>query len=190
MSAAVRQLITAVKAVVVLTLVLGVFYPVAMLGVGRVVAADQAAGSLVRADGQVVGSSSIAQSFPGDEWFQPRPSAGDYDALASGGTNAGPNDGELAATVEQRRTEIARRDGVEPAAVPPDAVTSSGSGLDPDISPAYALQQVDRVAAARRLGVDQVRALVAQHTRGRTLGFLGEPRVNVVELNLALRQAD
>jgi K+-transporting ATPase ATPase C chain len=186
MPAAARQLITAVKAVVVLTVILGIAYPLVVLGIGRIAAPAQAGGSLVDEGGRVVASSLIGQGSPGRAWFQPRPSAGDYDAMASGGTNAGPSDGELAATIEQRRADIAARDGVDPSTVPPDAVTSSASGLDPFISPAYARLQVQRVAAARGLPVAAVDALVTAHLQGRTLGFLGQPRVNVVELNLAL----
>jgi K+-transporting ATPase ATPase C chain len=188
MSATVRQLLTAVRAVLVLTVLLGVVYPLVVLGIGRLALTQQAQGSLVVEDGQVVGSALIAQRFDGDQWFQPRPSAGDYDGLASGGTNAGPNDGELAATIEQRRAAIAQRDGVAAEAVPVDALTSSGSGLDPFISPAHAEQQVNRVAAVRNLAPDEVRALVREHTQGRSLGFLGQPRVNVVELNLDLQK--
>ncbi len=187
MPESVRQLLTALKTVVVLTVVLGVLYPLLVLGVGRLGLAHQADGSSITVDGRVAGSSLIGQRFDGDQWFQPRPSAGDYDAQASGGSNAGPNDPELLATVAERRAVIARRDGVPPAAVPADAVTASGSGLDPHVSPAYAELQVERVARVRGLPVDRVRQLVQQHTTGRTLGFLGEPRVNVVELNLALQ---
>ncbi len=188
MSATVRQLLTAVRAVLVLTVLLGVLYPLVVLGIGRLGLTQQAQGSLLVHDGQVVGSSLIAQRFDGDQWFQPRPSAGDYDGLASGGTNAGPNDGELAATIEQRRAEIAQRDGVAAQAVPVDALTSSGSGLDPFISPVYAEQQASRVATAQDLAPDMVRSMVREHTQGRSLGFLGQPRVNVVELNLDLQR--
>lgn len=188
MPQALRQLLTAARAVVVLTVLLGIGYPLLLLGVGRLGLEHQAYGSLLVENGQVVGSSLIGQPFDGVEWFQPRPSAGDYDALASGGTNAGPNDRELAATVHQRRIMIAERDRVAPDMVPADAITSSGSGLDPYISPAYARIQVDRVAAARRLPADRVRQLVEQHAVGRAVGFLGQPRVNVVELNLALQR--
>ena len=187
MPESVRQLVTAVKCVLVLTVVLGIGYPLLVLGVGQLGLQRQAAGSLITADGRVVASRLIGQDFAGDEWFQPRPSAGDYDGLASGGSNAGPNDAELVAAVEHRRAEIAGRDGVRPAEVPPDAVTASGSGLDPFISPAYARVQVDRVARVRGLPSERVRALVEQHLTPRTLGFLGQPRVNVVELNLDLQ---
>lgn len=187
MPESVRQLLTGLKTVLVLTVILGVLYPLLVLGIGRLGLAHQADGSLITADGRVVGSSLIGQTFEGDQWFQPRPSTSDYDAQASGGSNAGPNDPELVTAVAERRATIARRDGVPAAAVPADAVTASASGLDPAISPAYAEIQVDRVARVRGLPAERVRELVQQHTKGRTLGFLGEPRVNVVELNLALQ---
>ena len=172
-------------------MLLGIGYPLVVWGVGRIAFADQTQGSLVVRDGQVVGSSLIGQSFApegGDAtpWFQSPPSAGDYDALASAATNAGPNSEDLAAAVEERRSEVAGREGVDPGSVPGDALHASASGLDAEISPAYAALQVDRVARSRGLPPDQVRDLVAEHTRGRTLGFLGQPRVNVVTLNLAL----
>jgi K+-transporting ATPase ATPase C chain len=187
MPESVRQLITALKCVLVLTVVLGVGYPLLVVGVGQLGLQRQAEGSLITADGRVVASRLIGQGFEGDQWFRPRSSAGDYDGLASGGSNAGPNDPELVATVEQRRAEIAERDGVSPAEVPADAVTASASGLDPFISPAYARLQVDRVARTRDLPAASVRELVERHVTPRTLGFLGQPRVNVVELNLELQ---
>ena len=188
MPESIRQLVTALKCLLLLTVVLGIGYPLLVLGVGHLGLQVQAQGSLVTAvDGRVVASRLIGQSVEGDQWFQPRPSAGDYDGLASGGSNAGPDDAELVATVDQRRAEVAKRDGVPAAAVPADAVTASGSGLDPFISPAYALLQVDRVARSRDLPADRVRALVERHVTPRTLGFLGQPRVNVVELNLDLQ---
>ena len=183
----IRQLGTAVRSLLVLTVLLGVGYPLLVLGVAQLGLQHQAAGSLIADRGQVVGSALIGQPFGGDQWFQPRPSATGYDPLASGGTNAGPDNAALTAAIAQRRSQIAVRDGVSPDAVPPDAVTASGSGLDPYISPAYALLQVDRVARVRGLPVERVRRLVDEQIVGRSLGFLGEPRVNVVELNLALR---
>ncbi|GAA3624110.1 K(+)-transporting ATPase subunit C [Microlunatus ginsengisoli] len=128
----------------------------------------------------------IGQELDGDQWFQPRPSAVEDNAQASGGSNLGPSNPDLTAAVDRRRAEVAEREQAAPSAVPADAVTASGSGLDPYISPEYAELQVARVARARELDPDRVRRLVAEHTRGRMLGFLGEPRVNVVELNLAL----
>jgi potassium-transporting ATPase KdpC subunit len=182
----------ALRLMVLSTVVLGIAYPLAVWGVSQAAFHDDANGSLVRdADGQVVGSSRIGQSFAGktaDRWFQSRPSAaGDgYDANASSGSNLGPTNPDLLKAIDQRRERVAEADGVDPADVPIDAVTASSSGLDPDISPEYALQQVSRVAEARGLSTSAVRTLVEQHTEGRQLGFLGEPRVNVLELNLAL----
>ena len=186
-----RQLLAGLRALVIFTVLLGIAYPLVVWGVGRVAFSNQAQGSLVVRDGQVVGSSLVGQSFApegGDatQWFQSRPSAADYDALASAGSNAGPNSEDLAAAVEERRAEVAEREGADPGSVPRDALNASASGLDPEISPAYAALQVDRVAQARGVAPDRVRDLVAEHTKGRTLGFLGQPRVNVVTLNLAL----
>lgn len=192
--ASLRTSAVAVRAMIVLTLVLGVGYTLLISLIGLALPA-QANGSLLRdAEGRVVGSSLIGQSFTdadGDalpQYFQSRPSAaGDgYDAAASSGSNLGPNNADLVAAVEERRATIADREGADVADVPADAVTASASGLDPHISPAYADLQVARVAAARGLSEAVVRDLVAEHTTGRDLGFLGEPRVNVVELNLAL----
>jgi len=186
MSDTLRQLLTGFRALVVLTVLLGIAYPVAVWGIGQAAFSDQADGSLIVRDQHVVGSTLIGQTFDGDTWFASRPSAADYDALASAGSNAGPSDPDLIAGIQRSRAEIAQRDGVPAADVPPDAVTASASGLDPYISPAYAEIQVDRVARARGLSRERVTALVAAHTDGRILGFLGEPRVNVLELNLAL----
>ena len=181
-----RQLLTGLRALVLFTVLLGIAYPVVVWGIGQTAFSSQANGSLIVRNGTVVGSSSLLQTFEGDDWFVSRASAGDYDAQASGGSNLGPSDSDLVAGIEKSRADIARRDGVSPAAVPPDAVTASASGLDPNISPAYAAIQVDRVARARGLPSQRVDDLVTAHTSGRVLGFLGEPRVNVLELNLAL----
>lgn len=181
-----RQLSTALRALLVLTLLLGVVYPLLVTGIGALAFPDRSRGSLIVRDGTVVGSRLLGQSFEGDQWFLPRPSAGEYDGLASGGSNLGPNEPDLVTSIDELRADVAAREEVDPAQVPPDAVTASASGLDPDISPAYAELQVARVAAARGRPEAEVRALVAEHTAGRTLGFLGQPRVNVVELNVAL----
>lgn len=186
MSQFVRQLLTALRALVILTVLLGIAYPAFIWGVGQIAFPRQADGSLVVRNGTVVGSRSIGQTFKGKDWFISRPSAGDYDALASAGTNLGPSDGDLVAEIKKRRKGIAQRDDVPEADVPPDAVTASASGLDPFISPAYAAIQERRVAQARGLSPAQVHGLVAAQTQGRILGFLGQPRVNVLELNLAL----
>ncbi|PPF18664.1 MULTISPECIES: K(+)-transporting ATPase subunit C [unclassified Rathayibacter] len=182
----------ALRAMIVLTVLLGAAYPLAVLGIGQLALPAQANGSLLRQDGAVIGSSLIGQSFtdadgaPLPEWFQSRPSAAGYDAAASTGSNLGPENADLVASVEERRAAIAAFEGVDPAAVPADALTASASGLDPAISPAYAQLQAPRVAAARGLDVSAVRALVEEHTAGRELGYLGEPTVDVLELNAAL----
>nr|WP_246232389.1 potassium-transporting ATPase subunit KdpC [Nakamurella aerolata] len=185
-----RQLLIAVRFLLAMTLLLGVLYPAAIFGIGRLLP-GRADGSLVAdAGGRIVGSSLIGQSFDGPEWFTPRPSAaGDgYDAMASGGSNLGASNDELAAEITRRRADIARVNGVRPEQVPADAVTASGSGLDPDISPAYARLQAPRVAQARGLEVEAVRQLVTEQVTGRPLGILGSERVNVLQLNLALQR--
>lgn len=188
-----RSLGVAVRLTLLSTVVLGIAYPLAVWGVGQAAFPAQANGSVVRSsDGTEVGSSLIGQSFAGhdaDRWFQSRPSAAGekgYDPGASSGSNLGPSNPDLLQAVQERRAAVAKADGVAPADVPADAVTASGSGLDPDISPEYARQQVARVASARGLSGSAVRTLVEQHTESRQLGFLGEPVVNVLELNLAL----
>ncbi len=192
---ALRTTAVAVRAMLVFTLVLGVAYTLLITAIGQLALPAAANGSLIRdADGETVGSSLIGQSFTDADgaalprYFQSRPSAaGDgYDGAASSGSNLGPNNDDLVAAIAERRTAVAELEGVDAAAVPVDAVTASGSGLDPHISPEYADLQVARVAAERGLSDDEVRALVAEHTTARDLGYLGEPRVNVVELNAAL----
>jgi K+-transporting ATPase ATPase C chain len=184
-----RQSLAGLRILLALTVVFGLAYPLLMTGFGQVAFHSQANGSIVRLNGKDVGSSLIGQDFKGEQWFHSRPSASDYDALASGGSNLGPNSPVLLKAVERARAAVAAEDGVAPSAVPPDAVTSSGSGLDPDISPAYADIQVARVARARGMSVADVQRLVDEHTQGRILGFLGEPRVDVLELNLALARS-
>jgi potassium-transporting ATPase KdpC subunit len=198
----VRQHIAALRALLVLTVLCGIIYPVVMWGVAQVAFKNQADGSLVSYNGKVVGSSLLCQEFvnskgdPLPQWFQPRPSAAtsgaanDYgcDPGYSGAANLGPNNPKLTQSVKQLQQQIAAFDHVKISQIPPDAVTSSGSGLDPDISPQNADIQVDRVAAARHLPVSEVQALVNKYTQGRTLGFLGEPRVDVLTLNIALAQ--
>lgn len=190
-----RTVWTAVRVVVVLTILLGVVYPLAVTGIGQTLFHEQANGSIVRDDdGNPRGSALVGQAFsdedgnPLPEYFQPRPSAagGGYDATASSGSNLGPESEELIAAIEARKAQVAELNGVQESDVPADAVTASGSGLDPHISPEYARIQVERVAETRGLPVEAVRALVDEHTEGRDLGYIGEPRVNVVELNLAL----
>jgi K+-transporting ATPase ATPase C chain len=184
-----RQLLPALAAFCFLTLLTGVAYPLAVTGIAQVVFPHRADGSLVERNGIVVGSRLVGQRFTGRRWFHPRPSAaGDgYDAMASSASNLGPTNATLLADVRRRAAAYRRENGLPAgAAVPQDAVTSSGSGLDPQISVANARAQAARGARARDLPLPDVLALVAKHTDGRSLGFLGEPGVNVLELNLAL----
>ncbi len=186
-----RRGIAALRVLIVLTLGIGLAYPLLFTGASQLLAGGRADGSYVEnADGEVVGSSLIGQSFDGPEWFHSRPSAaGDgYDALSSSASNLAADNPDLIALVEERQAQIAEEEGVDIADIPADAVLASGSGLDPHISPAYAQLQIDRVAAERDLDEAVVADLVADHTEGRQLGFLGEPRVNVLLLNLALEQ--
>ncbi|MFC6341763.1 K(+)-transporting ATPase subunit C [Nocardioides hankookensis] len=190
-----RHSLAGLRVLVAATLLLGVAYPFAVYGVAAVAAPWQSHGSLVTATGahttdpdDAVGSTLLGQTADDDRLFYNRPSAAGegYDPLNSYGSNLGPESPELVAAIQERQADIAERAGVDTADVPPDAVTASGSGLDPDISEAYAALQVPRVAEATGLTEDAVRRLVAEHTSGRTWGVLGEPRVNVLELNIAV----
>lgn len=183
-----RQSLAALRILIVFTLILGVGYPLAVWVAGRAVA-ERADGQPIVYGGRIVGSGLLGQDFTGDQWFHSRPSASDYDTLASGPSNLGPGNPELLVAIAERRAAIARTEGVPPAQVPPDALTGSGSGLDPQISPAYARLQAARVARANGLSITTVRRLVIDHTQGRILGFAGEPGVNVLELNLAIARA-
>ena len=169
-----------------LTVVTGVAYPLAVTLVGQVAFSAKANGSLVERDGEVVGSQLIGQPFSQTQYFWSRPSAAGYNGGGSTGSNLGPTNPAQFAAVEQRVADLGTSHGDGAAGVPIDLVTASGSGLDPHISPAAAEYQAARVAAARGLSADQVRRLVAEHTEGRTFGLLGEPRVNVLLLNMAL----
>ncbi len=186
-----RQTRNAVLMLVVLTVLLGLIYPIVMTGIAQLLFPYQANGSLVKdGSGKVIGSALIGQNFADPKYFHPRPSAAGqngYDATASGGSNLGPTNQKLIDAVKDRATTYREENGLAAdAQVPADAVTASASGLDPDISPANAHIQVARVAKARGLSDAQVKALVDEHTQGRTLWIFGEPRVNVLELNLAL----
>lgn len=181
------QLRPALAMILAMTALFGVAYPLVMTGVAQVAFPSQADGSLIRAaDGTIIGSSLVAQDFTEPRYFHPRPSGAGagFDAANSSGRNLGPTSARLIADIEARIVALAPEAAGRP--IPIDLVTASGSGLDPHISPAAAELQVPRVAAARRLDPAVVRALVARHTEGRTLGLLGEPRVNVLLLNLGL----
>ncbi|MEV5313257.1 MULTISPECIES: potassium-transporting ATPase subunit C [unclassified Streptomyces] len=208
-----RLLGAGLRALLVLTLVTGVLYPLAVTGIAQGLFHDKANGSEIRSGGKVVGSSLIGQSYnlplkAGQEtpesdlkWFQGRPQNGlgtnsvntRYKLILSGATNRSGDNEELIQWVKDAKAAVVKDNStdtyqVKPSQVPADAVTSSGSGLDPDISPQYADIQVHRVAEKNGLPTDQVRKLVDEHTEGRTLGFMGEPRVNVLELNIALKE--
>jgi potassium-transporting ATPase KdpC subunit len=183
-----RQSVAGLRLLLVMTVLLGVGYPTAVWAAAQAFG-DRAVGSPVRLDGAVVGSRLIGQQFEGDEWFLPRPSAGGYDTLASAPSNLGPLNTDLIASIEERKAEVAAREDVQLSEVPADAVTASASGLDPHISPAYAALQAPRVAKANGLPLAEVERLVEGSTTGRGLGFLGEPGVNVLELNLAVATA-
>ena len=182
-----KDLRVAVLFTLATTLLLGVVYPLAVTGISQLAFPDQANGSLLKEGEQVIGSRLLAQPFTGPQYFHSRPSAAGpdgYDPLSSGPSNLGPTSKKL---VERVRADVASAQTDVPGrSVPIDLVTASGSGLDPHITPLSALYQADRVAAARGLTVDEVRRLIASHTEGRQFGFLGEPRVNVLELNLDL----
>jgi K+-transporting ATPase ATPase C chain len=194
------QLLAGLRALLVLTLLCGLAYPLAVTGIAQLAFHDKADGSLVRRDGEVVGSSLIGQTFTGDEYFQGRPSAAgaaaagaegadpdDLTQVASGASNLGPTNPELLDTVAERVDAYRELNGLDARTpVPVDAVTASGSGLDPQISVANARLQARRVAEARGMDVDDVLALVDKHTAARSLGFLGEDGVNVLALNLDL----
>lgn len=181
-----RNLLTAVLMTIATTILLGIIYPLAVTAIAQVLFPDQANGELIRRNGVVVGSRILGQSFSSPGYFHSRPSAaGDgYDADSSGASNLGPTNSKLMARVKDDAAAAEREN--PNALVPVDLVTASGSGLDPDISPAAAEFQIPRVARARGMSPQAVRQLVRRHMQGRTFGFLGEPRVNVLELNLAL----
>ena len=184
-----KQLYPAIAITIVLTALLGIIYPLVVTGLAQVIFPQQAGGSLIERDGKVIGSRLIGQPFSGPGYFHSRPSAAGsgYDAAASGGTNLGPTSQKLLET-NVKTAAAALKEENPNAPIPVDLVTASASGLDPHITPAAAEFQLPRVAKERGMKVGEVRRLVREHTEGRQFGFLGEPRVNVLELNLALDQ--
>lgn len=201
-----RLLMAGLRALLVLTVVCGVIYPLVVTGIAQAAFHSKANGSEIKVDGKSVGSELLGQSFsldkkdkdgnplPDPQYFQPRPSAAgpntenmQYKLLVSGASNLAADSKVLLTSIQQRRADIAAFNGVAPKDVPTDAVTASGSGVDPDISPEYARLQAERVAKTNHLPAAEVRKLVEDHVDGRQLGFMGEPRVNVLKLNVALR---
>jgi K+-transporting ATPase ATPase C chain len=188
-----KDLIRSAIVIVAATVMLGLVYPAVMVAVGQITFPNQANGSLIQRNGHTVGSKLAAQSFDGPRYFHERPSAVSYNADGTSFSNLGPNSKVLAALVKKRIAKILALEGpynpgLTAKDIPVDAVTASGSGIDPDISKAYAQLQARRIAAVRHLSLATVRRLIAAHVDGRFLGFLGEPGVNVLELNLALNQ--
>ncbi|WP_215450464.1 potassium-transporting ATPase subunit KdpC [Streptomyces sp. ATCC 21386] len=190
-----RMAWAALRMLLVLTVVTGIAYPLLVTGIGQALFNDKANGSMVKVDGKEVGSRLIGQSWnikgtdkPDPKWFQGRPSNSGYDPLTTGSSQLGASDPTLVKNVKAAKKHVAEFNGVPESEVPKDAVTGSASAIDPDISPDYADIQVKRVAENNGLTAAQVQELVDDHTTGRTLGFMGEPRVNVLELNIALKE--
>jgi K+-transporting ATPase ATPase C chain len=177
---------TSILFTLVTTVIFGIAYPLLVTGIAQLLFPHKANGSLILKNGQVIGSELLAQSFTSDEYFHPRPSAAGngYDPTSSGGSNLAQSNAKLVQRIQGDIDKLSKENSGKP--VPIDLVTMSGSGLDPDITPDAAYFQAPRVAKARRMSEDRVRQLIAQHTQGRQYGFLGEPRVNVLELNLDL----
>ena len=184
-----KELRPAILITFVLTIITGILYPLAVTGIAQTIFHKQANGSLIERDGKVIGSEIIGQNFAKPEYFHPRPSQNSYDAANSGGSNLGPTNPALADRLK-KDAETFRKDNPDyTGPIPADAITASGSGLDPEISPANALAQAARVAKTRGASTDAVQSLVAVNTQQRDLGVLGEPRVNVLKLNMALDQS-
>lgn len=189
MNAYARQLLTSLRFLLVATLLLGLAYPALVFGLGQLVAPAQANGSIISSNGQPAGSSLLAQPVTGSKFFYPRPSAVGWDPATWSASNLGPNQPALVAAMARNRAEVALRENVAPADVPIDAVTASGSGLDPDISTAYAAIQAPRVAKANGLSEAAVTALIGQNTSSGINAFLGQPSINTTTLNAALLRA-
>jgi K+-transporting ATPase ATPase C chain len=186
------ELKPAILITIVMTVLTGILYPLVMTGAAQVIFPHQANGSIATANGKVIGSTLIGQNFTKPEYFHPRPSAAGekgYDPTSSGASNLGPTNPALADRVKKDAPAFRKDNPDYSGPIPADAITTSASGLDPDISPANATAQAARVAKARNVSTDRITQLVASNTKGRQFGFLGEPRVNVLELNMALDQS-
>jgi K+-transporting ATPase ATPase C chain len=184
-----KQLLPGLRITIVLTILTGLIYPGLVTGLCQALFPKQADGSLIQKDGRVIGSTLIGQNFTRPEYFQPRPSAAGkdgYDATASGGSNLGPTSKQLADRVKTSIDDFRKQNPDFTGPIPADLLTTSASGLDPDLSPAAAAAQIPRISAARRASDQDIQKLLDQFTQPRDLGFLGEPRVNVLQLNLAL----
>jgi K+-transporting ATPase ATPase C chain len=183
-----KELKPAILITFVLTIITGILYPLAVTGIAQTIFHKQANGSLIERDGKIIGSEIIGQNFTKPEYFHPRPSQNSYDAANSGGSNLGPANPALADRLKKDGDTFHKDNPDYTGPIPADAITASGSGLDPEISPANAIAQAARVAKARGVATDAVENLVAANTQQRDLGVLGEPRVNVLKLNMALDQ--
>lgn len=184
-----KELRPAILITFVLTILTGLAYPLAMTGIAQAIFHKQADGSLIEQNGKVVGSELIGQNFTKPEYFHPRPSQNNYDAANSGGSNLGPTNPALADRLKKDAAQFRKDNPSYTGPIPADAITSSGSGLDPDISPANAMAQAARVAATRGASANAIQNLIAANTENRQYGVFGEPRVNVLKLNMALDQA-
>jgi K+-transporting ATPase ATPase C chain len=184
-----KELKPAILITIVLTILTGILYPLAVTGIAQTIFRKQANGSLIEQNGKVIGSEIIGQNFTKPEYFHPRPSQNSYDAANSGGSNLGPTNPALADRLKKDAAQFRKDNPNFTGPIPADAITASGSGLDPEISPANAGAQADRIAKARGASPDAIQNLVAANTTSRDLGVLGEPRVNVLKLNMALDQA-
>ena len=184
-----KELRPAILITFILTIITGILYPLAVTGIAQTIFHKQANGSLIERDGKVIGSEIIGQNFTKPEYFHPRPSQNSYDAANSGGSNLGPTNPALADRLKKDAETFRKDNPYYTGPIPADAITASGSGLDPEISPANAIAQAARVAKTRGASTDAVQNLVAINTKQRDLGVLGEPRVNVLKLNMALDQA-
>jgi potassium-transporting ATPase KdpC subunit len=184
----IKHLVTSLRFTIITVVLLGLLYPLAMTGMAQVLFGNQANGSLVTVDGEIVGSSIIGQLWTKPQYFHGRPSAAGkgYDPTSTGGTNLGPSSKKLIDSTKATIAQLRKENPNAPGPPPMDLITTSASGIDPDITPEAAYWEAPRVAGARHLQLSAVDAVIAQHVRGRTFGFLGEPRVNVLELNLAM----